>query len=411
MTAEQEKQIIEYVGSHIQEYMDIRNLDDDALYDRIREIALQRIGTTRYTLTQLASISDEVFSAIRGLGLVDTLLKDDTVTEIMINGPENIFIERNGAIERLNAKFANVQQLRDVMDRIARESHETLAESQPILDTCLKDGSRVNIVIPPIAIDAPTMTIRKFSKVPIDINQLVKFGSITWEIAELLEKLVQAKYNIFISGGTGSGKTTFLNALSNFIPKDERIITIEDSAELKIMGIENLVRMETRNANTAGAGRVEIRELIRTSLRMRPSRIVVGEVRGEEALDMLQAMNTGHDGSLSTGHANSSKDMLLRLETMVLQGTSGLPLEAIRQQIGSAIDIIVHLSRMRDRSRKVVEICQVYNHDGITRIEPLYQFRENEESTKEKVCGSLQRTDIPFVIPKKLEDAGLEITI
>lgn len=282
-------------------------------------------------------------------------------------------------------------------------------QANPIVDTRLPDGSRVNVVLPPISLVGPVVTIRKFSKEPMTISQLIKYGSITKEIAKKLELLVKSKYNIFISGGTGSGKTTFLNALSNYIPKEERIITIEDSAELQIEGIDNLVSLETRNANATGAGRITIKDLIKSSLRMRPERIIVGEVRGEEALDMLQAMNTGHDGSLSTGHANSVKDMLSRLETMVLQGSEALPLIAIRQQIASAIDIIIHLSRLRDHSRKTMEICEVVGmKDGEIQLNPLYVFQENENSTLEKVSGQLVRTENKMINTYKLRLSGIK---
>ena len=281
-------------------------------------------------------------------------------------------------------------------------------QANPICDTRLSDGSRVNVVLPPIALCGPTLTIRKFSKTPMTIEKLIEYESLTQDIADKLELLVKAKYNIFISGGTGSGKTTFLNALSNYIPKDERVITIEDSAELQIAGIDNLVSLETRNANVAGAGEITIRDLIKSSLRMRPERIIVGEVRGGEALDMLQAMNTGHDGSLSTGHANSTEDMLSRLETMVLQGAAGLPLDAIRQQIASAVDIIIHLSRLRDKSRKTVEITEVLGlEDGRIKLNPLYVFEEDENSTLEKVSGSLKRTNNRLVNDYKLKLSGL----
>ena len=285
-------------------------------------------------------------------------------------------------------------------------------QANPICDTRLPDGSRVNVVLPPIALCGPTITIRKFSKEPMTINKLIEYGSITQEIADKLELLVKAKYNIFISGGTGSGKTTFLNALSNFIPKDERIITIEDSAELQITGIDNLVSLETRNANASGAGQVTIRDLIKSSLRMRPERIIVGECRGGEALDMLQALNTGHDGSLSTGHANSTEDMLSRLETMVLQGADGLPLEAIKQQIASAVDIIIHLSRLRDKSRKTMAITEVVGiKNGEIELNPLYEFKEDENSTMDKVSGRLVRTGNPLKNDYKLKLSGIKTAI
>lgn len=298
-----------------------------------------------------------------------------------------------------------------VIRRIVRLAGREVNQSNPIVDTRLPDGSRVNVVLQPIALNGPILTIRKFSRQPMTIAKLIEYGSITPEIADFLEKLVRARYNIFISGGTGSGKTTFLNAVSNYIPKDERVITIEDSAELTIEGVDNLVTMETRNATaSAENAAITIRDLIKSSLRMRPDRIIVGEVRGGEALDMLQAMNTGHDGSLSTGHANSAEDMLSRLETMVLQGSEGLPLPAIRQQIASALDIIVHLGRMRDRSRKTLMIAEVLGVDhttGTIQLNPLYEFREDREKSDLKhVVGKLERTDRPMRNTMKLQMAG-----
>ena len=327
----------------------------------------------------------------------------------MINSFDEVFVEKNGKVEKLNVKFEDTKKLGDIVQRIVGRAGREVNQSNPIVDTRLPDGSRVNVVLPPIALKGPTVTIRKFSKKPMTVEQLIKYGSINKEIADKLETLVRAKYNIFISGGTGSGKTTFLNAMSNFIPRNERIITIEDSAELQISNIENLVRLETRHANTSGAGEITIRDLIKSSLRMRPERIVVGEVRGAEAIDMLQAMNTGHDGSLSTGHANSTKDMLSRLETMVLMGASGLPLEAIRNQIASAIDIIIHLSRLRDHSRKVVEIVEVVGmKDGEIELNTLYEFIESAESTTDKVVGSLERTNNPLINNHKMKLMGVK---
>ena len=301
------------------------------LKEKVEEIVAQHLEGKYCSITQQTSICDQVYSSIRGFGLLDTIMNDETITEVMINGPDNIFIEQSGRLFKLDKQFESQRRLEDVIQRIVALAGREVNQANPICDTRLPDGSRVNVVLPPIALCGPTLTIRKFSKTPMTIEKLIQYGSITREIADKLELLVKAKYNIFISGGTGSGKTTFLNALSNYIPKDERVITIEDSAELQIVGVENLVSLETRNANSSGAGQITIRDLIKSSLRMRPERIVVGEVRGGEALDMLQAMNTGHDGSLSTGHANSTVDMLSRLETMVLQGSAGLPLEAIRQ--------------------------------------------------------------------------------
>lgn len=343
------------------------------------------------------------FSSIRGFGLLDKIILDDSITEVMINGHQEIFIERSGKVMKLDEEFASERELMDIIQRIVSLAGREVNQANPIVDTRLPDGSRVNVVLPPISLIGPIVTIRKFSKEPMTIERLISYGSITAEIAKVLEILVVCKYNVFISGGTGSGKTTFLNALSNYIPHDERIITIEDSAELQIENIDNLVSMETRNANTAGAGAVTIRDLIKSSLRMRPDRIVVGECRGGEALDMLQAMNTGHDGSLSTGHANSTKDMLSRLETMVLQGSAGLPLEAIKSQIASAVDIIIHLGRLRDKTRKTLEIAEVLGiEDGEIKLNPLYIFEEDENTQMFKVSGSLNRTNNPLKNTLKL---------
>ena len=361
-------------------------------------------------LCDRASLVDQVLDEVCGLGPIQPLLEDASITEVMINGPEHIFIEQNGRLFKLDKQFESQRRLEDVIQRIVGLAGREVNQANPICDTRLPDGSRVNVVLPPIALCGPVLTIRKFSKTPMTIEKLISYGSITQEIADKLELLVRAKYNIFISGGTGSGKTTFLNALSNYIPKDERVITIEDSAELQIEGVENLVSLETRNANASGAGQITIRDLIKSSLRMRPERIIVGEVRGGEALDMLQAMNTGHDGSLSTGHANSTQDMLSRLETMVLQGSEGLPLPAIRQQIASALDIIVHLGRMRDRSRKTLMIAEVLGVDhttGTIQLNPLYEFREDREKSDLKhVVGKLERTDRPMRNTMKLQMAG-----
>ena len=356
MDHEQEQQLIAEIKRYVTEHLPLSKMSDEELEEKIEEIVAQRIGSRYCSIEQRLNIIQQVYSSIRGFGLLDSIMNDDTITEVMINGPDNIFIEQNGRLFKLDQQFESQRRLEDIIQRIVGQAGREVNQANPICDTRLPDGSRVNVVLPPIALCGPTVTIRKFSKTPMTIEKLIQYGSITQEIADKLELLVKAKYNIFISGGTGSGKTTFLNALSNYIPKDERVITIEDSAELQIKGIDNLVTLETRNANASGAGQITIRDLIKSSLRMRPERIVVGEVRGGEALDMLQAMNTGHDGSLSTGHANSTEDMLSRLETMVLQGSSGLPLEAIRQQIASAVDIMVHVARMRDSSRKVVSI-------------------------------------------------------
>ena len=407
-----EQQYVSEIKRYVSENLPLSKISDEDLQSQIENIVAQKIAGTYCPIDQRVSIVEQVYSSIRGFGLLDTIIKDDTITEVMINGPDNVFIEQKGRLFKLDKQFESQRKLEDIIQRIVGLAGREVNQANPICDTRLPDGSRVNVVLPPIALCGPTITIRKFSKTPMTIEKLIQYGSITKEIAEKLELLVKAKYNIFISGGTGSGKTTFLNALSNYIPKDERVITIEDSAELQITGIDNLVSLETRNANASGAGQITIRDLIKSSLRMRPERIVVGEVRGGEALDMLQAMNTGHDGSLSTGHANSTQDMLSRLETMVLQGAAGLPLEAIRQQIASAVDIIIHLSRLRDKSRKTMEITEVVGYeDGKIVLNPLYVFEEDENSTMEKVSGTLKRTENKMINDFKLRLSGVKTEI
>lgn len=407
MDFEQEQQLIAQIKKYVTENLPLSKMSDEELEEKIEGIVYEQIGSRYCSIEQRLDIIQQVYSSIRGFGLLDSIMKDDTITEVMINGPDNVFIEQNGRLFKMDKQFESQRRLEDVIQRIVGLAGREVNQANPICDTRLPDGSRVNVVLPPIALCGPTVTIRKFSKTPMTIEKLIQYGSITQEIADKLELLVKAKYNIFIAGGTGSGKTTFLNALSNYIPKDERVITIEDSAELQITGVENLVSLETRNANASGAGQITIRDLIKSSLRMRPERIVVGEVRGGEALDMLQAMNTGHDGSLSTGHANSTEDMLSRLETMVLQGAAGLPLEAIRQQIASAVDIIIHLSRLRDKSRKTMEITEVVGYEnGKIILNPLYVFEEDENSTLTKVSGTLKRTKNPMKNDYKLRLAG-----
>lgn len=412
MNFDSEQQLVAEIKKFISDNFPLSKMEDEELSEKVEEITAKRLEGQYVSIEQQVSIVEQVYSSIRGFGLLDSIMNDDTITEVMINGADNIFIEQNGRLFKMDKQFESQRRLEDIIQRIVGLAGREVNQSNPICDTRLPDGSRVNVVLPPIALCGPTLTIRKFSKTPMTIERLIKYGSITQEIADKLELLVKAKYNMFICGGTGSGKTTFLNALSNYIPKDERVITIEDSAELQIVGVENLVSLETRNANAAGVGEITIRDLIKSSLRMRPERIVVGEVRGGEALDMLQAMNTGHDGSLSTGHANSTQDMLSRLETMVLQGADGLPLEAIRQQIASAVDIIVHLSRLRDKSRKTMEITEVVGYkDGEIILNPLYRFEEDENSTLEKVSGSLKRTENKMQNVFKLQLSGIRVEI
>lgn len=406
------KEWVEKIRSSVLTNADFAGMSDEELDRWIVSETERLLADEQLTIGEKAELVDQVYSSIRGFGLLDSILKDDDITEVMINGPKEIFIEKSGRLKKLDEKFESEEKLVDIIRKIVGMAGREVSEANPIVDTRLPDGSRVNVVMPPISLKGPIVTIRKFSKNPMTIEKLLEYGSITQEVADFLELLVRAKYNIFICGGTGSGKTTFLNAVTNFIPKDERIITIEDSAELQIAGIENLVSLETRNANTAGVGRITIQDLIKSALRMRPERIVVGEVRGAEALDMLQAMNTGHDGSLSTGHANSNKDMLSRLETMVLQGAEGLPLAAVRQQIASALDILVHLSRLRDKSRRTMEISEVLGYEGgEILLNPLYKFVEDEKSSLEKVSGSLLRTENPFRNDYKFRLMGYKGTI
>lgn len=415
MTTEELKDLRTRVLEAINRELQPTRMTDEELLKAITSL-VDRESRGDYLLPiQKMDTVNSIYKMYRGLGgLLDSILADEDITEVMINGPDNIFVERKGRLTRVDKHFKDEQELRRVIDLIVGKAHREVSEANPIVDTRLEDGSRVNVVLSPIALSGSTVTIRKFSKQPMTMEKLLEYGSITPEVAQFLQKLVKARYNIFIAGGTGSGKTTFLNALSSYIPHDERIITIEDSAELQITQIPNIVRLETRNA-TASSGeskKIDIQSLIRSSLRMRPDRIIVGEVRGAEALDMLQAMNTGHDGSLSTGHANSAEDMLSRLETMVLQGEAALPLKAIRQQISSAVDIMIHLSRLRDHSRKTMMVSEILPHldeNGDIRLNPLFEFREDENSTLQHVSGALVRTENPMIQTDKWTRAGFPL--
>ncbi len=370
---------------------------------------IQRVSGESYLrFADRKKLRTSIYNSMRRLDVLQELLEDENITEIMVNGPDHIFIEQKGQMMETGLVFDSQERLSDIAQQIASEGNRIVNETSPILDVRLADGSRVNIVMPPVAMDGPVITIRKFPRDPLTMDRLTEMGALTEEAAEVLRKLVEAKYNIFISGGTGAGKTTFLNILSNYIPEDERIITIEDSAELQIREVKNLVRLEARNANVEGKNQVTIRDLIKSALRMRPDRIVVGEIRDATAIDMLTAMNTGHDGSLSTGHANSPGDMLNRLETLVLMGME-IPLEAVRQQIASAIDIIIHLGRLRDKSRKVLEICEVGQCErGKIGMYPLFQFCEEREQ-EGKIIGSLKRTDHKLINEDKCAKAGVQI--
>lgn len=385
------------------------DITDDELYQVIDRCIYEASRGKIISIRQKEELRSRLYNSIKKLDILQELLDDDEITEIMVNGTECIFYEKQGRIKKWDRQFESEEKLADIAQRIAAMSNRMVNEASPIVDTRLNDGSRVNIVLPPVAIDGPVITIRKFYDTPLTIERLIELGSITPEAACFLEKLVKSRYNIFISGGTGSGKTTFLNVLSDYIPSDERVITIEDSAELQLHNISNMVRLEARMANAEGGNAVSIRDLIKSSLRMRPDRIVVGEVRGAEALDMLQAMNTGHDGSLSTGHGNSPKDMLTRLETMVLMGMS-MPVDAIRTQIASAIDIIVHLARQRDKSRKVVQIAEVGNYqNGEIELTPLFKYVEKGETKDGRILGGLVRQSACIKRTEKLEAAGIRL--
>lgn len=381
-------------------------IDEDELCGLLDSVMLED-EYAAFPVKKKLELRRDIFNTVKRLDILQNLIDDDSVTEIMVNGYRDIFFERDGKIEKYNKEFESREMLLDVVQRIAARSNKIVNEALAIVDTRLDDGSRVNIVMNPIAIEGPAVTIRKFYDNPLTMERLIALGAVTQEAAQFLKGLVTARYNIFISGGTGSGKTTFLNALSNYIPKNERIITIEDSAELKLMGVDNLVRLEARNANMEGKHEVTIRDMIRASLRMRPDRIIVGEVRGGEALDMLQAMGTGHDGSLSTGHANGAEEMMLRLETMVLMAVD-MPIDAVRNQIATGIDIVVHLGRMRDGSRKVIKIAEIKGRDakGNIRLNTLYEYVTEEVDEDGRVIGELKRTKNEFIHKDKLLAAG-----
>ena len=393
-----------------------REYTDKEVEETIDEVLLGQERLRLYPVETRRQLRKELFDSLRRLDILQIFVEDSSVTEIMINGTEAIFIEREGCLQKLDVGFESPDKLQDVIQQIVAGCNRVVNEASPIVDARLKNGARVNIVMNPVALNGPIVTIRRFPDRPITMDKLIQNGSVTREVAALLKKLVQAKYNIFISGGTGSGKTTFLNVLSQFIPSEERVITIEDSAELQLLDLPNLVRLETRNSTASGCSEITIRELIRTSLRMRPDRIIVGEVRGAEAVDMMQCLNTGHDGSMSTGHANSAVDMLSRLENMILMGME-LPLVAIKQQIVSGIDIIVHMGRLRDKSRRVLEIAEVvgFKDDEIV-LNPLYRFEEERsasengtESVSAEESGSAERNpqkDAREKIRGKLQKKG-----
>ena len=380
---------------------------DEKVLELIDRSLLEHPDIGYVSLEGRIRLRKELFNAVRRMDVLSDLLEDDSITEIMINGYDQIFVEKDGRIQSFSQSFESEDRLASIIQQIVAGCNRLVNEAVPIVDARLPDGSRVNVVLPPVALDGPTMTIRKFPKEKMTMERLIELGALDEETAGFLKLLVKARYNIFVSGGTGAGKTTFLNALSDYIPKTERIITIEDSAELQLRDVENLVRMETRNSNVEGENAITIRDLIKASLRMRPDRVIVGEVRDSAAIDMLSAMNTGHDGSLSTGHANSAYDMITRLESMVLMGIE-LPMEAVRRQIASAVDIIIHLGRLRDGSRKVTEICEVTGiENGQVQLTSLYEFEEQAEKGRKTVQGYLKKK-AALQNKEKLKRAGLE---
>ncbi|MDD6429476.1 MAG: CpaF family protein [Lachnospiraceae bacterium] len=399
--SEKNRQLAERIREEIIGEADLsRDLSDQEIREHIRERLLIEGHDNAIPLHQRLAMEKRIFNSLRRLDVLQELLEDPDITEIMVNGPDNIFVEKAGRLYRSPLRFSSPEKLSDVIQQIAAEQNKIINESSPIVDTRLPDGSRINIILPPVALSQGIITIRRFPKEAITMDRLLSFGSISQEIVDFLKLLVRARYNIFISGGTGSGKTTFLNALTEFIPPAERVITIEDSAELQLIGLDNLVRLEARDKNLEGNLEVTIRDLVRASLRMRPDRIIVGECRGAEALEMLQASNTGHDGSMSTGHANSARDMLSRLEVMVLMGSVELPVTAIRSQIASGIDVLVHLGRLADRSRKLLEVSEIIGmENGEIVTETIYKYRGGEKGGWEKT-GSLRHT-------QKLSMAGL----
>lgn len=385
-----------------------KELTDEEVKELIDSFILQEEEMRLLSVTERQQMKQEIFCAMRRLDILQGLLEDASVTEIMINGPNTLFVEKEGRLYQSHEKFESEEKLLHVIQKIVGSCNRAVNEASPIVDARLPDGSRVNVVLKPIAINGPIVTIRRFPKEPITMEQMLSWNSISKEAVDELKVWVKAGYNIFISGGTGSGKTTFLNALSGFIPAGERIITIEDSAELQLQAVENLVRMETRNANVEGCHAVTIRDLIKSSLRMRPDRIIVGEVRGSEAVDMMTAFNTGHDGSMSTGHANSAADMLNRLQTMILMELE-IPLVAVKQQIASGIDIMVHLGRIRDKTRKVLEIVELDGLDnGEIKLHTLYRFEENGVDPAGYVRGKLVKKG-KLKHAYKMEAAGFTV--
>jgi len=404
--------IVAELKTMISESVDFRNeSSDQQIEELITKIVLDKSKNLYLSVHEKRALIKIIFNDMRRLGVLQPLIDDEEITEIMVNGTKRIFVERAGSISETDIQVESEEKLEDMIQGIVSKVNRTVNETSPLVDARLPDGSRVSVILPPISLSGPIMSIRKFPAHPLELSELVDKNTLSAEAADVLSKMVKARYNIFICGGTGSGKTTFLNALAAEIAQDERVVTIEDSAELNLEKIKNVVSTETRSANSQGKGDINTRDLIKMSLRLRPDRIIVGEVRGAEALDMLQAMNTGHAGSFSTGHANSASDMLRRLETMALIGAS-LPLTAIRHQISSALDIIVHLARLRDKSRRVIEISELLNlKEGEIELNPLFIFRENDESVEGSLCGELSRTENRVINTLKFKMAGIRVPL
>ena len=410
MTEQEEKRYCQSIRNRILKEIDCKEgVTDEEIMELAENHVLETGHEAYLSISEKEILLRNVFNSIRRFDVLQELIEDKEITEIMVNGPEDIFVEKHGELFRYPKSFSDREKLEDVIQQIVAKVNRRVNEANPIVDVRLLDGSRVNVVLPPVAINGPILTIRKFPEKPISMDKLIALQSLSTEASEFLKTLVYAKYNIFISGGTGSGKTTFLNALSNFIPKSERLITIEDAAELQIRGVPNLVRLEVRNANVEGKNEVTIRDLMKSALRMRPDRIILGEVRDAAACELLNVMNTGHDGSLCTGHANSPKDMLNRLETLVLTGMD-IPLMAVRSQIASALDIVIQLGRLRDRSRRVLEIDEVLGiREGEIVLSPLFEFQETGMAEDGKILGELVRTNNLLLHQGKLRSAGVQV--
>lgn len=410
MTEQEEKRYCQSIRNRILKEIDCKEgVTDEEIMELAENHVLETGHEAYLSISEKEILLRNVFNSIRRFDVLQELIEDKEITEIMVNGPEDIFVEKHGELFRYPKSFSDREKLEDVIQQIVAKVNRRVNEANPIVDVRLLDGSRVNVVLPPVAINGPILTIRKFPEKPISMDKLIALQSLSTEASEFLKTLVYAKYNIFISGGTGSGKTTFLNALSNFIPKSERLITIEDAAELQIRGVPNLVRLEVRNANVEGKNEVTIRDLMKSALRMRPDRIILGEVRDAAACELLNVMNTGHDGSLCTGHANSPKDMLNRLETLVLTGMD-IPLMAVRSQIASALDIVIQLGRLRDRTRRVLEIDEVLGiREGEIVLSPLFEFQETGMAEDGKILGELVRTNNLLLHQGKLRSAGVQV--